>query len=244
MSEPPDPVKILDCLNPIERADVEGAAFSQEAHATLESILRQPATMPSRKPRPARRRRLLVAAAVAVAATASGTAWALTRSSSQPITVGCYAAPTTAARTLVLPAGVSPVATCLEVWHRGDFGSPRNPRLRACLLPSGGVGVFPGLHQCADLSLQPLGTVQPSRNHHAQRGSPIELKNHLVHAYLHSRCLSRTAGLQLARSQTRRIGLEGWRVRVTAPFTSERNCTSYAFDEQRHLVLIVPTTPR
>jgi hypothetical protein len=87
-------------------------------------------------------------------------------------------------------------------------------------------------------------TAPVPRGQHAKQRSPVALKNALVHAYLDHRCLSRTTGPQLARSQIRKLHLTGWRVRISTPFTSQRTCTSYAFDEQTKLVLVVPMPPR
>jgi hypothetical protein len=246
MTESIDPIKILEDLNPVDREEVRGVARSSEARATLESILEQPATRSTRgRSRPHRRpRRLVAAAAIVLAAAMAGTAWALTRGAPQPITIGCYAAQHTTARTIVLPAGSgSAVATCRKAWQAGDFGAKQTPQLHACVLPSGGVAVFPGAQPCAHLKLRPLGFGPPSGGK-TNRGSPTRLKNDLVRAYLHSRCLSRSRGLRLARSEIRRLDLRDWRAQVTTPFTSERSCASYAFDEQRDLVLIVPMPPR
>jgi hypothetical protein len=249
MTEPFDPFEILEDLNPIDAASLRGAASSPAAQATLESILQQPASpapkMPHARPEriTPRRRRIYAVAAIALAVAMAGTAWALTRGT-QKITVGCYAATSTTARTIVLPADTtSPVQTCRRAWQRGDFGTPRTPPLQACVLPSGAVGVFPGKHACEQLKLSPLAAPAPS-GRSGKQGSPVDLRNMLVRAYLGRRCLSRSAGLHLARSQIRNLNLAGWNVRITTPFTNRRNCTSYAFDELNKLVLIVPMPPR
>lgn len=244
MTEPFDPVEVLEDLNPVDPEDVRGVAASPEARATLGRILEQPGRRPTYTRRRLRRPRLVAAAAIAVVAAMAGTAWALTRSTPQRITVGCYAAQSISARTIVLPAGSgSQVATCRKAWQRGDFGMPKSPQLHACVLPSGGVAVFPGARPCERLKLQPLGHGATGR-HQARPGSPIRLKNDLVRAYLGRRCLSGSTGLRLARSEIRRLHLNRWRVQVTTPFTRQRNCTSYAFDEQSDLILIVPMPPR
>jgi hypothetical protein len=70
------------------------------------------------------------------------------------------------------------------------------------------------------------------------------LKRSLVGTYLSRRCLGRRAGIAAARAAIRANGLTDWRVHVTTPFTPLRSCTSFAFDEVRRLVLLVPMPPR
>lgn len=246
-----DPFEILASLDPVDPARLRGAGASPRARATLESILEQPTPvapgLSNRLRRPTRRRRrIYLAAAVAVAAVAAGTAWALTTGVSQSLTIGCYAAPTLTARTIVLPAGnASATQTCRTAWQQGEFGSVRTPQLQACVLPSGAVGVFPAADACQRLKLAPL-TTERHRGHRKQHegGSAIALKNSLVHAYLGHRCLSRSAGLRLAKDEIQTLRMAGWRVRIATPFTHQRSCASYAFDEQQQLVLVIPMPPR
>jgi hypothetical protein len=242
MTEHFDPTKILEDLNPVGPDDVRGVAGSSEARATLRSILGQAATQPSWRQR-SHRLRIAAAAAAAVAALA-GTAWALTRSAPQHLTIGCYATQSTSAHTVVVPAGSGPpVATCRTVWQRGDFGAVGVPQLQACVLPSGGIAVFPGAHPCTTLKLRSFST-RPTGSGQTEQSSAVKLKDHLVRDYLRSRCLSRARGLHLARAEIQGLHLRGWRVHVSAPFTRQRSCTSFAFDEQHMLVLIVPVPPR
>lgn len=244
MTEPLDPFKILEDLNPVDHEDVRGVAASPEARVTLERILEQPARWPTYPRHGLRPPRLVAAAAIVVLVVLAGTAWALTRSTPQRITVGCYANQSTNARTIVLPAGTgSPVTACQRAWRQGDFGTPQSPLLHACVLTSGGVAVFPGARPCEHLKLQPLGH-GPASGHQTKPEARIRLKSDLVHAYLGHRCLSRATGLRLARSEIRRLHLYGWRVRMTARFTPGRNCSSYAFDEQLDFILITPMPPR
>lgn len=256
MTEPFDPFEILENLDPIDVTSVRDAAASPEARAALANILSQPRSAPRRRwPLPtffrsASGRRTYLAIAVAAAIATAGTAWALTRSPTQHLTIGCYATDNIAAHTVVVPSGRgSAISTCRDVWLRGAFGGRTAPPLQACVLASGSIGVFPSAdrHACQRMKLEPItGAPNITRPAHKEKkaGSVIDLKNALVHAYLTHRCIGRRAGLQLTRSFISRLDLAAWHVKATTPHTRQRPCSSFAFDEENETVLLIPTPPR
>lgn len=253
MTEPFDPFELLRELDPVDRDALRGTASSPQALDALERIVAD-----SRDPAPNRRahlriggihrRRTFVAVLLPLAAVAAATAWALTRAPTEQLTVGCYASPDLRARTVVVPAGhTSPADTCRRVWRRGDFGTRVSPRLQACVLLSGAIGVFPSPHDrtCERLKLAPLvpGSL-PHLGHAAHHGSAAELKDAVVQFFLSSRCLSAQRARTAVRGELRRLQLTGWKAETTTPFTTSRACASFAFDEVRHLVLIIPMPKR
>ena len=94
------------------------------------------------------RRILVLAAALAVAgilAAAAYAGYALTRTVTPVVTIGCYESDSLDANTAVLSAGTkSPVAACAATYASAFPRSPRPTGFAACVLPSGSIGVFPG----------------------------------------------------------------------------------------------------
>lgn len=90
-----------------------------------------------------RRRGLPLAAVAAAAGLAAGT-WAVFREPQVQTTVACYAAPSTRADVAVVaPGSGDPVASCAELWRDGTFGTTGSSDLRACVLATGALAVFP-----------------------------------------------------------------------------------------------------
>lgn len=250
MSEPLDPFDLLRELNPVAPADVAGSASSAQARHALEEIV---ATEPDASRKRAvdrryytgRRRGVLVLASIALVSAAAAAAWALTQGPTKKLTIGCYASADLQARTVVVAAGTrSPVQTCREVWRRGDFGRRSTPELEACVLPSGAIGVFPAAkHQaCRKLELAPVAPNPTSTTRSAN--SPIRLKSALVQQFVANPCMNEKQATATVEATIHRLGFAAWRIRADAPFTSTRPCASLAFDEERHLVELVPLPKR
>jgi hypothetical protein len=251
MTEPVDPYELLRDLNPVAPDDVAEAASTAEATRALEEIIAGTRQLPAKRrlaririPR-IRRRFYLLALVPAVGAIAAA-AWALTHGATKQFTVGCYATADLQAHTVIVPAGADgALETCRSVWRRGDFGVRAIPPLQACVLPSGAIGVFPSpnQHACTQLHLTALTpTKAPPPNRKV--GSPIELKNDLVHTFLASRCMNEQQAVDTVNAEIRRLGLSEWRVQVNGRFTSSRPCASLAFDQDIRHVLIIPLPRR
>jgi hypothetical protein len=253
LTEPFDPFEFLRELDPVDRDALRGTASSPQARAALERILAERSAPASDgrvdvRFRGIHRKRRYVAVLLALTVSAVATAWAITRAPSERLTVGCYERPDVQAHTVVVAHGnVSPIETCRRVWLQGDFGTRVAPKLQACILTSGAIGVFPSPDDrvCRRLKLAPLVPVSPtSSGRPRRRASVTELKDALVHVFLANRCLSAQHARTAVRGELRRLPLARWKVESNAAFKSTRSCASFAFDEVRHLVLIVPIPKR
>jgi hypothetical protein len=237
-----DRFDLLRELNPVDTDDLRDAASSPRAQNTLEQILA--GTRPL--PKAARwwrrfRRRTYVLILIPAAAAIASVAWALSQGATQQLTVGCYQSADLQAKTVVVPGeGRSPTSSCAAVWQRGDLGHPIPRQLQACVLPTGGIGVFPspGGRACQRLRLAPLETTATTPS--GQAGSVVELKNALVAKFLADRCMSQQRATATVEDELGQLELSAWRVEINGTFTSERPCASLAFDEQHQLVLLVP----
>jgi hypothetical protein len=184
---------------------------------------------------------LYVLALVPLAAAAAAGAWALTHGATKQLTVGCYASANLGGRTLIVGAtGGSPIAACKALWRKGDFGSSGSPRLQACVLPSGAVGVFPSPNDraCERLKLTPVTTGAPPVPR--RRGSVVALKDVLTKRFLASPCIDKEKAISTIRAEIRKQRLDDWGVTVTTRFSAERPCASLGFDEEQRVVRIVP----
>jgi hypothetical protein len=254
-----DPFEILRTLNPIDAGDLDGERFSARAHEVLEQIVttgqvgdEQQRTMRRRLPLP-RSRKLYLIALVPVAAAVAAGAWALTHGATKGLTIGCYATASLQAHTVVVPAtGESPTGICGKVWQRGEFGSPASPELQACVLPSGAVGVFPSpaARACEQLHLAPVAsgpspsTPTTSSSPRQRPGSAASLKDALVAQFLADACMARPEAISTVREELRKQHLGDWTVRVNGEFSQARPCASLGFDEEQHVVLLVPMPER
>lgn len=245
MSGQTDPFDLLRAANPVDPTTLPGPD-APEAQAQLERIFAQP-RHERRALRGLRSRRLLsrprlpylipVVAALMIGAGAA--AWALTRTGSNPLTIGCYAAPSLTAHTAVIGAsGRSPVEACRALWQQGALGPIPPGQLQACILPSGAIGVFPnrnGGDVCQHLALTPFPSTQPP-----SAAAVIELKDKLVDTVLAAGCLNEHRAEAIVQKELDRLNLHGWTVRATGSFTAARPCATLGFDPEQHAVLLIP----
>lgn len=240
MNEQLDPFELLRALNPVDEADVQGERDSVRARQSLERIVGSGSggSLPRRK-----KAYLLMLVSLAAAAAAAG-AWALTHGATKHLTIGCYASADLHARTIVIaaPSG-SPTRACGSVWQRGDFGPASSPRLQACVLPSGAVGVFPTPNgrACERLKLAPLPASTPTP---PPAASAAQLKDALTQKFLSKPCIGRDEAISTVEAELRRQNLPDWKVKVDGAFTSARPCASPGFDEEQRLVLLIPMPKR
>lgn len=243
MNEPPDPFEILRRLNPIKPEEHQ-AASTKPAAEGLQRILANDSDR-AQKARVASsiqpRRWVYLIGLVSLVAILAATAWALTRGAPTALTVGCYAAADLQAHTVVIPTGDrTPVANCRAVWERGEFGTQTaTPRLQACALPSGAVAVFPSPHKsaCKTLRLKPLA---PARSGAAAAAPLVRVKAALVPKFLAKPCIDEKQATATVHTAVREARLNGWTVKEQQPFDATRPCASLAFDEEQHVVLLVP----
>lgn len=158
MTDPVDPFEALRHLNPVDGDELRDAGDSPQATETLARIL----SGSPREHRPRRRvraRRLFGAILLpAVAAIVGLAVWRVSESSTPGVTVRCFERASLNARSIdVLEHGRSPTLTCSSAWSNGSVGGGPVPRLQACVLASGKIGVFPreGGSVCSRLGLAP-----------------------------------------------------------------------------------------
>lgn len=233
-----DPFDRLRAADPAKMGDRETASMDPER------IFRQVVASTRPSPLRARRRRrilVLVGAVFLIAA-----AYVVFRPVTEPLTVACYRAADLDADILVVdaPAAGDPVDVCRPQWSpEGEFGAELGdgpaPDLRACVLESGAVGVFPtasGSQVCADLGLAVPASDSPEENQ-----AVIELRDELVDAFLEE-CLSVEEARTRVVEAVARHGLEGWQVTVSQSFTEEQPCASLAFDVPAETIELVPVS--
>lgn len=152
-----DPLDRLRDADPLRGRDVP-TADAPEARAMREAVLAGEVGEVGILDAARRRRRWVAAGAAVAAAVATAAAIAVTTSRVEdPTRVGCYAAASTRADTVVVTAGEGgPVATCVALWAEGELDPDVTtedavPPLTACVLDSGVVGVFP-VGSCDDVT--------------------------------------------------------------------------------------------
>lgn len=144
-----DPLLFIAGVDPVDSADLEQFAASPTGVALRDRIL---ASDPSDAPTtqsPFRHRRVVRVAVVTVVAAASVAAAVVlaSRPTTNPLTVGCYQTPSQEANTAVIALDpdredLGPVGACSLAWPSA-FGEPAPDHLVACVVTSGGLGVFP-----------------------------------------------------------------------------------------------------
>lgn len=143
---------------------------------------------------------------------------------------------------MVVPGGErTAVASCRAVWERGEFGSrTAAPPLQACALPSGAVAVFPSPlgKTCKTLRLKPLPSA--ARSVATATASLVRVKAALVRKFLAKPCMNEEQATATVHAAVREAHLNGWNVQEQQPFDAKRPCASLAFDEEQHLVVLVP----
>jgi hypothetical protein len=195
-----------------------------------------------------RRRRIAIAIAVGLAAAgAAAAAWVNARHPSRTLSVGCYAEARLDASTFVITAREGHAAeACLELWRTGQMGPSQSPRLMACVLESGHVGVFPGdKATCARLRLPAAAAAPPDAG---QPGTTLPsdavaaMAERLGAAAKAAHCLSPDDASKLAFATMDELHLP-WSLRPGGAFTPDRPCVTWSFDEPGKQVVMVPSPP-
>jgi hypothetical protein len=191
-----------------------------------------------------RRNLLLVPALAALVFAATGfTTYALTRSEPTVLdSVGCYQTASLRADTAIIGTGSgNPVSACREAWN-GAFGQPAPAGLRACVLQTGAIGVFPAA--CRTLGLAPLS----SRGERAARR--FARLRHAIESRLGTPssgaarrsgpCVGRVAAQRLVRGELEQYGYGSWGIALGGPpFSSERPCADVSFDATSRTAILV-----
>lgn len=236
--------------DPFERLRVSDPARDRKpaspASDRAEKLFRNIVTSGPRKeriPRPRWRRVPVIVAAVLLLAAA---AYALTQSVTEPLTVGCYRKATLDSDVAVISArtSFSAVDLCQAVWQPGgEFASDTNgqpPRLAACVLGTGAIGVFPSSGSddvCLELGLDPVDESPDDDNQRA-----IDLQEALLPHFL-DMCLDQTGAESAIEEELEQSHLTDWRVVSDQAFTADRPCASLAIDSATRTIELVPISP-
>lgn len=195
-----------------------------------------------------RRRAPRVAALAAVlcaGAVVSGYALA-GRHASKPQTVACFEEADLAALTAVVgPDRNGPVAACAAVWAGGFFGAGPRPPLRACVLDSGSVGVFPerpGQDVCLDLGLAAIEVVPVAE---VDPGRIVVFRDAVLARLAGPGCVGAAQAEAIVRAELAEAGLVDWAVTTGVDaagggFSSARPCASLSFLPEQRTVVLVP----
>jgi hypothetical protein len=194
------------------------------------------------------RRRVVVGVLVpAVALLLAGvgvSAYLLTRPATQLDGIGCYRSASLEADTAVVSAdGRNPVSACADVW-RSAFGTPP-PSLRACVLESGAVGVFPGANA---ETCRRLGLAELASGYEAEARRFAKLRDALVTRF-GAACVGEGEARRIVRDQLADRGFDDWKIEEGAGiagegFSADRPCAGLAFDGERQVIMLVPEPRR
>jgi len=144
-----DPLVQIRLLDPIDHTELGEYATSRVGLAVRDRILIADPLLSEPHRRPLWRRRPFRVAIGAAAAVASVAAAAILTGAPtiNPLSVGCYQTASQEADTAIVTLdpgqeAAGPVGACATVWPSA-FGEPVPENLVACVVPGGGLGVFP-----------------------------------------------------------------------------------------------------
>jgi hypothetical protein len=280
-----DVLERLRTCNPVPTGLLDDLVWTDTAQALFHRIVATPTSAPARtrgrlapvppRPEPGRRRRPRLAVLVGVVSmsVAVGAYALVARTSSKPQNVACFASADLGARTAVVGVDAKgPVAACASVWDKGFLGETPPASLRACLLESGVVGVFPqaaGRDVCLDLGLasasspatptpdrvNPPGSAPVPDRPGPGSDDPIvdpttffAFRDAVLSRFLGQGCIGADAGEIIVREELDRAGLDGWTITRGvgadgAGFSAGRPCASLNFHPEVWSVDLVPVPP-
>ena len=173
--------------------------------------------------------------------------------------VACFASADLDADTAVVDVDRrGPVAACADVWAQGIFGPLVPLTLRACVLESGVVGVFPeGVSQdvCLELRLAPVAPSSTSGPQEPEDPASeadrfLVFRDAVLARFVDQACVEPGPAAMIVREELDRADLGGWTVlggagQADVDFSPERPCASLSFlPEQRAVALVpIPSAP-
>ena len=215
-----------------------------------EHLVREVAMWERAAQRRRRRLALVLVPAVLVALAVTGfTTYALTREPSHLESVGCFETAELDGNIAIVNAdGRGPRAICVELWRQGDMGpGPAPESLAACVLETGGIGVFPssGEDTCEQLGLAdfPPGYAEEAERFAALRDAiATELGASYGGTERAPKCLREEEARALVRHELAARGYEDWSIEVIGGGFAESPCAAVGlgFDGERKIVFLVP----
>jgi hypothetical protein len=215
---------------------------SPEALGLLERIM---ATTPGKAPRRRRTKRWMMVIVPAAVLAAAAAGFVLSRPVRHPLVVACFQSQSLQATEALTPAtGGDPQSACAPLWIPGGRfniqGLASAPSLSACVLDTGGIGVFPRAPNrdvCPALGLAPY----PEQAGNQQEDALLKLQDGLSTEFV-GRCVGRDEAIGITEDLLADSGLRGWSVRSDMPFTEQDPCTSVAFDVPGQTITLVPVS--
>jgi hypothetical protein len=199
-----------------------------------------------------RRRRLvlsIVPAVVVLLTAATGfTAYTLLRSEPTHFeSIGCFDRDDIAANvTVVSPDGRGPLAQCRELWQQGVVGTQAPPRLAACVLSTGPIGVFPSTD---DQTCERIGLADLTARGEAKSRSFIRMRD-AIYALVgtppsgSSRgsplCVPEGPARRIVRRELDAHGYSDWAItKGGEPFSAARPCADVSFDSSSKTAVLL-----
>jgi len=242
MSGVEEPRDRLRAANPVPPEEAPPADSPQAVALFERIVVTGPESTPQRTRLLRRRAWLLLPAALLVGAAGYG----IFHTVSQPLVVACYSQPSlSASRALVSAGDHDPVAACGVLWRAGAEFNPEGhaqiPRLAACVLDTGAIGVFPDTLDsgtCSTLGLTPASDPQTGGEENLVI---LQVQEALADQFL-SRCVGQEEAVAIVEQELTSHGLNSWRVAAEMPFTEQEPCASVAFDVPHQTISLVPVS--
>jgi hypothetical protein len=247
---------LVRSANPINADSLPDPSGSASAQALCQRILHGQADSQGLVPapvaprRPYRRMRFSLVSLLALVALGAGVSYAMTSGGGGVAdhTVACYASSRLDAdRSVFAAVGSDPIATCQQAQAAGRVrGLPpmAGQPMRACVLPTHTVGVFPAssaaMDPCGALHLTPLSQSPTSPSTTPSAVDPVATMSASVIQTLSAGCLDQGSALAAVHAAFDQAGLTGWTVEAVAPFSGDRPCASPGIDDVNHIVLLIP----
>ncbi len=262
-----DLLERLRVLNPVVAGQFDDLVFTEPAHALFRQIVATDAPVGLQvggrrvlRPLPAGgqhrrsgRRVAVVAGLVSLSVAVAGYAL-VGRQPSKPQTVACFAAAELQSLTAVVAVeSDGPVAACSRVWEQGFFRKPAPSPLRACVLESDVVGVFPeasGSDVCLHLGLASVSRAPspPESGPFVDPGRFAAFRDAVAGRLDGQGCVGVKPATSIVGEELERAGLTGWKVVLGggadgAWFSADRPCVSLSYQPEARTVELVPLPP-
>ncbi|MDX2342873.1 MAG: hypothetical protein QNL12_03675 [Acidimicrobiia bacterium] len=242
MSRRDDAFEVLRAHNPVDDSTLP-PGDSPKARSLLAEITATPRPMPRERSRPpmSRRRLIIVVAVMALALIAA--TWLILRPVTDPISVGCYQAPSLDSNVVAIPSGGAlDTNLCVPVWEDGTLSNPEVtpggdlPPLIGCVNKNGGFAVFPS--EDPDLCGR-LGLAEPDPQSIPAGDSVRGFSDDLITYFADRDCISVADAERDITQMLVDRDLISWQVQSSPP-SPDRPCASFGLDADTETVQLIP----
>lgn len=245
MAGPDDAFEILAANDRVDETLIEGVD-APKARTLFVEITSKPREPHRRPERTVGLRLVLVIAIALLAAVSIAMTWYFVRGVTDPISVGCYQAPSLDSDIAAVAAGGAlNVRLCEPAWEDGTLTNTavapagQVPPLIGCVTDNGNFAVFPGE---AENLCQLLGLADPTPQSLEDGDAIRRLKSELVAYFDANKCQSIEGATADIRNLIHVHGLDDWQIRVT-PGPPGRPCASFGLDSRNEAIVVVPIPP-